>query len=111
MQILIISLKDGPHSYLQQASKAVRIRSTVISKDGVHSTRHLVHTTDGNVVGEWGVRKWIHKMKTIKQKRSNIHIARQSLRMELLNQLGDPEQVKWSHHYWILKKMKVKVLH
>jgi hypothetical protein len=30
--------------------------------------------------------------------------------MELLNQLGDPEQVNGVTNYWILKKMKVKVL-
>jgi hypothetical protein len=33
-----------------------------------------------------------------------------TLRMELLNQLGDPEQGVGVTNYWILKKMKVKVL-
>jgi 2-polyprenyl-6-methoxyphenol hydroxylase-like FAD-dependent oxidoreductase len=43
-----------------------------------------------------------------KTKRSNIHIARQSLRMELLNQLGDPEQVKWSHQLLDFKEDESK---
>ena len=82
---------------LQQASKAIEGLGLFSLKDGVHSTRHLVHTTAGNVVGEWGVRKWIQENEKTKTKRSNIHIARQSLRMELLNQLSDQEQVQWSH--------------
>lgn len=82
---------------LQQASKAIEGLGLFSLKDGVHSTRHLVHTTAGNVVGEWGVRKWIQENENTKTKRSNIHIARQSLRMELLNQLSDQQQVQWSH--------------
>nr|WP_309759577.1 NAD(P)/FAD-dependent oxidoreductase [Flavobacterium sp.] len=93
---------------LQQASKAIEGLGLLSLKDGVHSTRHLVHTTDGNLVGEWGVRKWIQEDDNTKTKRSNIHIARQSLRMELLNQLGDPERVKWSHQLLDFKEDKSK---
>lgn len=93
---------------LQQASKAIEGLGLLSLKDGVHSTRHLVHTTDGNLVGEWGVRKWIQGDDNTKTKRSNIHIARQSLRMELLNQLGDPERVKWSHQLLDFKEDKSK---
>jgi len=82
---------------LQQASKAISGLGILDLKDGVVSTRHLVHTTDGKVIGEWGVRKWIPaEVKTFK-KRSNIHIARQSLRLALLEQLGKNENIKWGH--------------
>jgi 2-polyprenyl-6-methoxyphenol hydroxylase-like FAD-dependent oxidoreductase len=37
---------------LQQASKAIEGLGFLIRK-GVISTRHLVHTTDGKVIGEW----------------------------------------------------------
>ncbi len=93
---------------LQQASKAIEGLGLFSLKDGVTSTRHLVHTTAGNVVGEWGVRKWIQADEKIKTKRSNIHIARQSLRMELLNQLGDQERVQWSHQLLDFKEDKNK---
>lgn len=93
---------------LQQASKAIEGLGLLSLKDGVHSTRHLVHTADGNVVGEWGVRKWIQGDDKTKTKRSNIHIARQSLRMELLNQLGYPERVKWSYQLLDFKEDKSK---
>ncbi|WPO79638.1 NAD(P)/FAD-dependent oxidoreductase [Flavobacterium sp. KACC 22761] len=82
---------------LQQASKAIAGLGILDLKDGVVSTRHLVHTTDGKVIGEWGVRKWIPAEAKTFKKRSNIHIARQSLRLELLNQLGENENVKWGH--------------
>jgi len=93
---------------LQQASKAIEGLGLFSLKDGVTSTRHLVHTTSGNVVGEWGVRKWIHTYEKIKTKRSNIHIARQSLRMELLNQLVNQEQVQWSHQLLDFKEVENK---
>jgi hypothetical protein len=37
---------------LQQASKAIEGLGIFGFKDGVISTRHLVHTTNGNVIGE-----------------------------------------------------------
>ncbi len=43
---------------LQQASKAIEGLGIFSLKEGVVSTRHLVHTTEGKVVGEWGMRKW-----------------------------------------------------
>ncbi len=82
---------------LQQASKAINGLGIFTLKDGVVSTRHLVHTTEGKVIGEWGVRKWIPSDTKTFQKRSNIHIARQSLRLALLEQLGGNDVVKWGH--------------
>jgi hypothetical protein len=44
---------------LQQASKAIEGLGVFSLEKGVISTRHLVHTTDGKVIGEWGMRKWM----------------------------------------------------
>ena len=42
---------------LQQASKAIEGLGIFSLDEGVISTRHLVHTIEGNVIGEWGMRK------------------------------------------------------
>ena len=44
---------------LQQASKAIEGLGILSLEQGVISTRHVVHATDGKLIGEWGVRKWI----------------------------------------------------
>ena len=81
---------------LQQASKAMKGFGIHTLKEGIISTKHIVHNTSGEVIGEWGIRKWLPSQnKTSKQ--SNIHIARQSLRMALLEQLGGHETVNWGH--------------
>ncbi|TDE00837.1 FAD-dependent oxidoreductase [Flavobacterium sandaracinum] len=82
---------------LQQASKAIEGLGIISLKEGVISTRHVVHTTDGNVIGEWGVRKWMQSDEKTFQKRTNVHIARQALRFALLEQLGGHEAVQWGH--------------
>ncbi|RVT75356.1 FAD-dependent monooxygenase [Flavobacterium sufflavum] len=82
---------------LQQASKAIEGLGIFSLDDRVISTRHLVHTTDGKVIGEWGVRKWIASDAKTFQKRTNVHIARQSLRLALLQQLGKQNIVHWGH--------------
>lgn len=82
---------------LQQASKAIEGLGILKLKDGVISTRHLVHTTNGKVIGEWGVRKWMQSESKTYSKRTNVHIARQSLRLELLEQLGGQNKVQWGH--------------
>ncbi len=43
---------------LQQASRAIEGLGVFSLSDGVVSTRHVVHTTQGEVIGEWGIRKW-----------------------------------------------------
>ena len=86
---------------LQQASKAIEGLGIYSLAQGVVSTRHVVHSTDGTVLGEWGMRKWLHADASLAPKRTNVHIARQSLRLALLEQLG--EQVitngalQWGH--------------
>ena len=82
---------------LQQASKAIERLGIFKLDEGVVSTRHLVHTTAGKVIGEWGVRKWIKSDFETSSKRSNVHIARQSLRLALLEQLGAHESIQWGH--------------
>jgi 2-polyprenyl-6-methoxyphenol hydroxylase-like FAD-dependent oxidoreductase len=89
---------------LQQASKAIEGLGVFSLEDGVISTRHLVHTTEGKVIGEWGVRKWIPTAVKTSQKRSNVHIARQSLRLALLEQLGGHDAVQWGHQLIDIKE-------
>ncbi len=82
---------------LQQASKAIEGLGVFSLNDGVVSTRHVVHTTDGEIIGEWGMRKWLEDESKTTSKRSNIHIARQSLRLALLKQLEGTNIVQWGH--------------
>lgn len=81
---------------LQQASKSISGFGLKSLKDGVHSTLHVVHTPDGTVIGEWGMRKYLNS-RSKPPKRTNIHIARQSLRLDLLAQLGEENKVNWGH--------------
>ena len=69
---------------LQQASKAIEGFGIFSLDKGVVSTRHVVHNTDGTILGEWGMRKWLDAEATHAPKRTNVHIARQSLRLALL---------------------------
>lgn len=94
---------------LQQASKAIEGFGIFSLQEGVTSTRHLVHTTEGTVIGEWGFRKWIQPDTKTTQKRSNVHIARQSLRLALLEQLGGHNAVQWGHQLIDLKIIEGKV--
>ncbi|WP_333600203.1 FAD-dependent oxidoreductase [Flavobacterium sp.] len=82
---------------LQQASKAIAGLGIFSLNEGVVSTRHLVHTPEGKVIGEWGMRKWLSSHSEKPLKRRNIHIARQSLRRALLEQLGGHEKIQWGH--------------
>lgn len=82
---------------LQQASKAIEGLGIFSLEEGVISTRHLVHTTEGTVIGEWGIRKWLQSDAKTSPKRTNVHIARQSLRLALLEQLGGHDAVQWGH--------------
>ena len=93
---------------LQQASKSLKGFGLFKLDQGVVSSRHVVHTTDGKVIGEWGMRKWMPEKEVSALKSSNIHIARQSLRLELLNQLGGSNFVKWDHKLVTLQKDNIK---
>ncbi len=80
---------------LQQASNAIKGFGLFSLKDGLHSTRHVVHTTDGEEIVEWGKRT--HSITNKSPKRMNVHIPRQALRLALLKQLGDHHLVQWGH--------------
>jgi len=82
---------------LQQASKAIKGFGIFSLEEGVISTRHVVHTTEGKIIGEWGMRKWTQSDTKTSPKRTNVHIARQSLRLALLEQLGGHDAVQWNH--------------
>ncbi|CAM2873069.1 FAD-dependent oxidoreductase [Moritella viscosa] len=82
---------------LQQASRAIEGLGIVSLEEGIISTRHVVHTTEGKVLGEWGIRKWVPSDDKNLPKRTNVHIARQSLRLALLEQLGGHDVVQWGH--------------
>ena len=101
------SFDDRSQGYgltLQQASKAIEALGIFSLEEGVISTRHVVHTTDGKVIGEWGMRKWMQEDASTYTKRTNIHIARQSLRLVLLEQLGGKDAVEWGHPLIDLKE-------
>lgn len=84
---------------MQQASKALEGFGISELQEGIHSAKHVVHRPDGTVVGEWGFRKWGRSDAKVSPRRMNVHIARQSLRNELLQALGGHEMVQWSHRF------------
>ncbi len=91
---------------LQQASNAMAQLGISSLKEGINSTRHLVHTPEGKVIGEWGMRKSMASNKKAYPRRTNIHIARQSLRLALLEQLGGSDAVQWGHQLIDIKEGK-----
>ncbi len=91
---------------LQQASKAMEGFGIFNLEKGVVSTRHLVHNPDGKVVAEWGMRKWMRDSPKTSPKKTNIHIARQSLRQSLIQQLGDDNDIQWGHQLIDFKENK-----
>ena len=90
---------------LQQASNAIKGLGLFSLKDAGNSTRHVVHTTDGNEIIEWGMRTHLNKNES--PKRVNVHIPRQALRLELLEQLGNHE-VQWNHRLSSFKQSEDK---
>jgi len=101
--------RQGYGLTLQQAAKALKLLGHVdddgenansgllLHQDGITSTRHVVHTTDGTVVGEWGLRKWERSATQHKKppKRQNVHIARQALRYHLWH-ATDQSRIQWN---------------
>lgn len=84
---------------LQQANRALKKLGITALAEGIISTRHLVHTTEGKVIGEWGTRKWTKGESVNNPKRSNMHIARQALRQSLLTLLSDSTGLEWGHQF------------
>ena len=84
---------------MQQASKALAGFGIAELQDGITSTKHVVHRSDGKVVGEWGLMKWGRSPTKTIPRRRNVHVPRQSLRNELLHVLGGSDQVQWNHRF------------
>lgn len=85
---------------MQQASRALAsFGLTEGLQEGITSTKHIVHTIDGSMVGEWGLRKWGRDQGKKPPKRQNVHIARQALRHELLEALlhENKDCIRWGH--------------
>lgn len=91
------SRSQGYGLTLQQASKAIEGLGLFELDQGVISTRHLVHNPEGELIGEWGMRKWLKTNEKSTPKRTNVHIARQALRLAILEQLQNRANVKWNH--------------
>lgn len=90
---------------LQQASKALKgFGMSTNLEHGVTSTKHVVFTSEGEQVGEWGLRKWqgentnedLTSSKGKNTKRQNIQIARQALRHNFVSALAE-NQVEWGY--------------
>ncbi len=84
---------------LQQASNAMKAFGLITLEGGMTSTRHVVHDTEGKELVEWGMRISNPLGEKTVQKRTNIHIPRQSLRLSLLNQLSGGDKVQWGHKF------------
>ena len=82
---------------VQQGRKALEGLGLFSLQEVIISTKHVVHTTEGKVIAEWGMRKWMSSNAKTPPKRTNLHIARQSLRSALLEQLGGNNSVQWGH--------------
>lgn len=91
------SRSQGYGLTLQQASRSIKGFGIMSLAEGVYSTNHVVHNTEGVVLSEWGMRNRMHADAKTNPKRTNIHIARQALRAALLEQLGGKDAVQWGH--------------
>lgn len=91
---------------LQQASNAIKGFGLFSLKDGMFSTRHIVHDTEGKEISQWGMRT--HAVLNRFPKRINVHIPRQSLRLALLNQLGTNNTPHWGNKLLKFKECKDK---
>lgn len=91
---------------LQQASNAIKGLGLFSLKDASNSTRHVVHTTEGKEIIEWGMRT--HLNINMSPKRKNVHIPRQALRLALLEQLSDHDCVQWGHRLVYFKQCEDK---
>ena len=93
---------------LQQARKTLENFGIFNLENGIISNHHVVHDPDGKIVGQWGMRKWLGKVDKFTTQnniqKSNIHIARQNLRLQLLQQLGGENKVRWNHQFTGYKK-------
>jgi len=97
------SRSQGYGLTLQQASNAIAGLGITELQNGITSNRHLVHESDGTIIGEWGMRKHLGTNVPENSKRKNVHISRQSLRAQLITQLGGEDMITWEHKLTELK--------
>ena len=98
---------------MQQGARALRslgffsltdedaAKDGVKQRFGIHSTQHIVHKPDGEVVGRWGMKVWggrFEKGGRKHSKRQNAHISRQGLRRMLVEMLR-PGTIRWGHKF------------
>ena len=86
---------------MQQASKVLKCFGLDLGVDGITSTRHVVHDPRGEIVGEWGLRKWGRSTQKAPSKRQNVHVARQALRRHFWEGMG--KRVNWDHRFVSLR--------
>jgi len=106
------SFNDRSQGYgltLQQASSAIKGLGILKLKKGIVSTRHIVHSTDGKIIAEWGMRKWMESNRKTPLRKTNVHVTRQSLREELIEQLGGNDKIHWGHQLINFKESENKV--
>lgn len=105
------SFADRSQGYgltLQQASKAIEGFGLFKLEKGLVSKWHVVHNPEGKVVGEWGAKKWLDPNEQAYSKKTNVHIARQSLRLAMLEQLHNHPSVQWGHQLIDFKELPDK---
>jgi 2-polyprenyl-6-methoxyphenol hydroxylase-like FAD-dependent oxidoreductase len=94
--LLALGIRD--YTPRDSESTGQEASNSFLKGDAITSTKHVVHTTDGTVVGEWGLRKWEGTIKKRRDgnakeakspKRQNLHVPRQTLRYALWEALQE----------------------
>ena len=81
---------------LQQASNAMRAFGIKSLQGGVTSTKHIVYSTSGSIIAEWGMRRWGVEDKPELTKRRNEHVSRQALRKQLYDMVREND-IRWGY--------------
>ena len=95
---------------IQQGNTALTSLGIHQLDGGIYSKRHVVHATNGTILGQWGHRVWVggesnNEQSKIgsKKQRQNVHIARQKLREILYQQLlvhsSSSDLIQWGHKF------------
>ena len=82
---------------VQQGARALEGLGILSLNESIIATKHVVHNSEGKVIGEWGMRKWLQNSDNKAPKRTNMLVARQTLRSALLAQIGGVSAVNWGH--------------
>lgn len=96
---------------LQQASRAMAGLGLKSLPSAVTTSLHVVHGADGELLGEWGVRKWGRSSSKKPPRRTNFHIARQALRRALYDQLHTAPSCQWNHQLLVFTPINQRDVH